>query len=146
MNEAMTYAVTVLTRREHSAAELARKLARKGHEASLIADTISQCQRLGLQDDGRFIENFSRTRIRQGYGPRRIIQELQAHQLDEGLIASFLQQEADNWADYALAVWKKKYTRVCEPSSVSLQKQKQFLYYRGFSVDTINQVIHSALK
>ena len=130
----------LLARREHGAHELANKLAMKGYLDIEIQDALSECQRLGLQSDSRFVDNVCRTRIRQGYGPIRIRQELQNLHIDSELIDAVLQQEQDNWLDYAVSVWKKKYKEQGELSYTTLQKQKQFLLYRGFSSDIITMV------
>ena len=107
-----------------------------------IQDALQECQRLGFQSDSRFVDNVCRTRIRQGYGPIRIRQELNHLQVELELIDAMLQQEQDHWFAHALAVWKKKYKEQSELSYTELQKQKQFLLYRGFSTDTITQIFN----
>ena len=131
----------LLARREHGAHELANKLATKGYPESDIQDVLLTCQSLGLQSDSRFVDNLCRTRIRQGYGPLRIRQELQHLQIDAELVL-----EQDNWLAHASAVWKKKYKEFKEPKELSFaesQKQKQFLHYRGFSTDTITMLFNA---
>ena len=136
----------LLVRREHGAHELAGKLQQKGFMAAEIEEAITECQRLGLQSDGRFVENLCRARIRQGYGPIRICQELQTKQVDRSLIEHQLRQEHDNWLGYAIDVWTKKYKEQSELSYAGLQKQKQFLLYRGFSTETIAMVFTELRK
>lgn len=139
-SNAYTCAVRLLARREHGAYELANKLATKGYLDIDIQDALNECQRLGLQSDCRFVDNVFRARIRQGYGPIRICHELEHLQIDSELIDARLQQERDNWLDYAVGVWQKKYKEHVNISYTTLQKQKQFLLYRGFSTDIINMV------
>ena len=141
-SNAYACAVRLLARREHGAHELVNKLVLKGYPADAAEEALRECQRLGLQSDSRFVENVCFTRIRQGYGPIRIRQELQHLQVDSVLIDAVLQQEQDNWLAYALGVWKKKYKEQSELSYVALQKQKQFLLYRGFSTDTITKIFN----
>jgi len=76
MTKAFDSALRLLTRREHGAIELNDKLIQKGFDSAEVKDAIDACQRLGLQSDERFVENYSRSRIRQGYGPLKISQEL----------------------------------------------------------------------
>jgi regulatory protein len=137
MSEAYVCAVRLLTRREHGSYELAHKLALKGYSSTDIQEALHECQRLGLQCDVRFVENVCRTRIRQGYGPQRIRQELQHLRIDDEWINAALQKEHDHWLAYAVDVWKKKYKESGGLSYMDRQKQKQFLRYRGFSTDTI---------
>lgn len=137
MSNAFACAVRLLTRREHGAYELTNKLLKKGYPENEAQDAVLECQRLDLQSDERFVDNICRARIRHGYGPLRIRRELQDLQIDAELITNTLRQEQDNWLSYALEVWKKKYKEQGELSYSAMQKQKQFLLYRGFSTDTI---------
>ncbi|KTD03401.1 recombination regulator RecX [Fluoribacter gormanii] len=140
MTKAFDCAVRLLSRREHSALELCDKLKQKGYSAIEAKKALDECQRLDLQSDRRFVEICSRSRIRQGYGPLKISQELSSKGIDKELIHQFLQQEQDNWLTYALDVWHKKSRGQCDLSFDELQKQQRFLLYRGFGMDTIVQV------
>ncbi|PWY56385.1 recombination regulator RecX [Legionella qingyii] len=140
MTKAFDCAVRLLSRREHSALELCDKLKQKGYSAIEAKIALDECQRLDLQSERRFVEIYSRSRIRQGYGPLKISQELTSKGVDKELIHQFLQQEQDNWLTYALDVWQKKSKGQCELSFDELQKQQRFLLYRGFGMDTIVQV------
>lgn len=143
MSNVFECAVRLLARREHGAFELTHKLAQRGFSETEIQGALAECQRLDLQSDDRFIENLTRTRIRQGYGPVRIRRELQHLQVETDRIEVALRQEQDNWLSYAKGVWKKKYKEETAQSYAALQKQKQFLLYRGFSTDTITMVFNT---
>ncbi|HHF7366633.1 TPA: recombination regulator RecX [Legionella bozemanae] len=140
MTKAFDSAVRLLSRREHSRVELYDKLKQKGYNPIEIKNALEECQRLDLQNDYRFVEIYSRSRIRQGYGPLKISQELSSKGVDKELIHQFLQQEEDNWLVYALDVWQKKSKGQFDLSFEELQKQQRFLLYRGFGMDTIAQV------
>ena len=141
MTKAFVCAIRLLSRREHGAGELANKLVQKGYEQQEINEAIAECQRLGYQNDARFVESLCRARIRQGCGPLKISQELQAKQIDRELIDKAFEQEQDNWLTYALAVWHKKYKGQNELSFIELQKRQRFLLYRGFPTDVITGVV-----
>lgn len=132
-------ATALLARREHSVAELETKLSQKGYAATDIADVITECQRLGLQDNARFTESRCRIRIRQGYGPRRIQQELINLGICREIIQECLGYNEEKWITHGLEVWRKKYGELPETFAIE-QKQKQFLLYRGFEQATINAV------
>ncbi|CAM3021270.1 Regulatory protein RecX [Legionella steigerwaltii] len=140
MTKAFDSAVRLLSRREHSALELYDKLKQKGYSAIEVNNALDECRRLDLQNDQRFVETYSRSRIRQGYGPLKISQELSSKGIDKELIQQFLQQEKDNWLAYALDVWHKKSKGQLDLTFDELQKQQRFLLYRGFGMDTIVQV------
>ncbi len=140
MSNAFACAVRLLARREHGAHELTTKLLKKGYFDQEIQDVLLECRRLGLQSDDRFVETMIRVRIRQGYGPIRIRCELQELKIDSELINNALQHEQDNWLSHAFVVWQKKYKDDNDRSYRVVQKQKQFLLYRGFSTDIINRM------
>ena len=141
MTKAFDSAIRLLSRREHGAIELSKKLERKGFDSTEIKDALDACQRLDLQNDRRFVEQFSRARIRQGYGPLKIIQELKSKGVDQELILSELSKERENWVAYALDVWEKKCKGRTDLNFTELQKQQRFLLYRGFSMDIIDAVV-----
>src|SRR5258708_2325254 len=90
MNEVLTSALRLLTRREHGAIELSTKLAQKGYKALAIEAALAECQRLNLQSDHRFTEAFCRHRLNQGYGPVKIRNDLRIRQIDRALIEAIL--------------------------------------------------------
>ncbi len=136
-------AVAMLARREHGTVELAKKLSKKGYSAEEIQATIETCQRLGLQDDQRFIEQKIRARMAQGYGSERIRLELQQLGIRRDILDEILVTESHDWCAAARSVLQKKYGRHLVDSGIIRQKQRQFLYYRGFSMDTIAQVLNA---
>jgi regulatory protein len=141
MTKALDCALRLLTRREHSAKELNDKLKQKGFHQEEISDVLDSCHRLNLQSDQRFTEVYIRSRIRQGYGPLKISQELRAKGIDAELIHKEMQQERPNWLTYALKVWEKKCKGQINLSFQEIQKQQRFLLYRGFDTDIISQVV-----
>ena len=141
MTKAFDSALRLLTRREHGAIELCDKLEQKGFSSKEAKDALESCQRLGLQSDRRFVEHYSHSRIRQGYGPLKINQELKIKGIDSELIQHELQQEQDNWVGYAIKVWQKKSKGKVDLSFDEMQKLQHFLLYRGFSMDIISMVV-----
>ncbi|HAT1658223.1 TPA: recombination regulator RecX [Legionella pneumophila] len=140
MTKAFDSALRLLSRREHSAMELCDKLKQKGFNLNDVQNALNECQRLGYQSDERYVESYIRARIHQGYGPLKIIQELKNKGVDPELIQSVLQEERDNWVDYALRAWEKKFKRQDDFSYSEMQKQQRFLLYRGFDRDVISKV------
>ncbi|HAZ7571801.1 recombination regulator RecX [Legionella sp. PATHC032] len=140
MTKAFDSALRLLSRREYSAMELCDKLKQKGFNLNDVQNALNECQRLGYQSDERYVESYIRARIHQGYGPLKIIQELKNKGVDPELIQSVLQEERDNWVDYALRAWEKKFKRQDDFSYSEMQKQQRFLLYRGFDRDVISKV------
>lgn len=145
MAKAFDSALRLLTRREHGARELCEKLEQKGFSKTEAKEALASCQELDLQSDHRFVENYARSRIRQGYGPLRISQELKNKGVSIELIQHELQKEAESWLDYALMVWQKKSKGMVDLSFIEKQKLQKFLRYRGFDVDVITAVMREVI-
>lgn len=141
MSDALNNALRLLTRREHGAMELCSKLERKGFGYEESKAALEECQRLGFQNDSRFVESYSRSRIRQGYGPLKIIQELKMKGIDPELIQQAVELEPSYWLSHARDIWQKKTKGKRDLSLNELQKLKRFLLYRGFNMDIIAQVV-----
>ncbi|KTC65608.1 regulatory protein RecX (plasmid) [Legionella adelaidensis] len=139
MNKAYAAALRLLTRREHGAFELHNKLKLKGFAPEEIAKALKECQSLGLQDDRRFAESFCRMRVRQGYGPVRVEQELKNLRIVPEIVEEVIEGDQESWVHYAFAVWEKKYKSPAD-NFAEMQKQKRFLLYRGFTPDVIAEV------
>src|SRR5687768_11693836 len=103
-SKAFSCALTFLARREYGAQELVRKLEQKGFDSDTIKEALDNCQRLDLQSDVRFCEAICNARIRQGYGPNRIRQELLENKIAPELIAEILLKEEQNWLHRARTV------------------------------------------
>ncbi len=137
-------AVRLLAQREHSSAELARKLRGKGLNEGLVAQIIDELQDRDLQSDERFVESFLRGRIRKGYGPLRIRQELSQRGIGEALAEASLTRAAEFWIDVAEQCRSKRFG---DPPSGgdadSWNAQARFLSRRGFPSDIIYRVLGS---
>lgn len=141
MTKVFDCALRLLARREHSERELFNKLKRKGFHQDEINEALRSCQRLELQSDHRFVDLYVDSRIRQGYGPLKISQELKLKGIDAELIQSALRKDQAHWLTHALAVWKKKCHNQTDLSFDELQKQQRFLLSRGFERDIISRVM-----
>lgn len=141
MSDALHCAIRLLARREHGLAELANKLTQRGFETDDIQTALATCERQGLQSDRRYVESLCRTRTNQGYGPLRMRQELQAKHVSRELIDDVLYGLQSDWFECAMRAWEKKYSSLGDVSFADKQKQRQFLLYRGFTMETIAQVV-----
>lgn len=146
MNKAYNYALSLLAKREYSALELENKLQKKGFDSDIIALSLGKLKELNLQNDERYVEMICHARIRQGYGPLRIKQELSSKSIAGYIVDDILRLEQNNWVEYAYSVWRKKYKQQEQYSTQDIQKQKSFLYSRGYTIDTITQVFKEKLS
>ncbi|WP_419419021.1 recombination regulator RecX [Legionella sp. D16C41] len=146
MTKAYDCAVRLLARREHGMIELTKKLISKGYTAQESKEAILKCQMLDLQSDKRFAESICYTRVQQGYGPVRIMQELQAKSINKELITQALALYEEQWEQQALLVWQKKFKDLDFHLTSELQKQIRFLLYRGFPSEIAAKVVHKRNK
>ena len=130
-------AVALLVGREHSAAELQRKLSAKGYDENSIAQVIQELQSRGLQSDERFAEAYVRSRQMRGYGPQRIQHQLRERGVSEALIREMIDAQADEWSELIVRVRVKRFGEEAPEDYKAQAKQMRFLQYRGFSHEQI---------
>ncbi|MCB1937814.1 MAG: recombination regulator RecX [Rhodocyclaceae bacterium] len=132
-------ALRLLSMREHSRAELARKLGAAG-EAHEIEAVLDRLEALDLQSDSRFAQSYVRSRQAR-LGSRRLRHELQQKGIAEALIDTAMAStlEADDLAR-AQDVWQKKFG---QPPGDAREwaKQARFLQGRGFGADIIHRIL-----
>lgn len=130
----------ILARREHSAAQLQRKLAARGHDAGTRDEVIESLAEAGWQSDARFAATLARSRAGQGYGPLRIRAELrEARVPEEQVRAAFEALECD-FTDLAARLRQRRFGAVPERGA-QWQKQYRFLAARGFEAEHIRAAL-----
>lgn len=132
-------AVSYLARREHSALELTRKLAKAGFDEVDIEKSLAELQQAGLQSDERYAESFVNSRINRGYGSVRIRMELKERGVAADIITDTLQQADTDWFALAFEVRRKRFGEQNPEDFKSRAKQQRFLQYRGFTHDEITE-------
>ena len=140
MRSAKAYnsAVRLLGRREHSVAELRRKLRQKHGELGrdAIESLLESLQQDRLLSDQRFTEVLVRARIAKGYGPTYIKQELASKGIDSELAECALEEAVDqaglDWLQAARQLVERRHPHAGEDAA-AWQKAARFLMRRGFS-------------
>ena len=136
-------AMNLLAQREHAAAELKRKLARRFGDNERIEAVLAQLEAEGLQSDARFSEAFVAMRTRKGQGPVRIRLELQERGICATLIDSCLDDSDPQWVTLARSVHRKRFGAAVAGAAdrKARAKQMRFLQYRGFSAEQIRRAL-----
>ncbi|QLH43278.1 MAG: regulatory protein RecX [Coxiellaceae bacterium] len=80
----------LLTRREHSQAELALKLKQRGFSPIIIEQVLTEMDTSGWQSDVRFVTAYVRQQAAKGYGPLYITQALKQRGIEMELITAEL--------------------------------------------------------
>ncbi len=136
-NKLREAALRILALREHSAAELTRKLLSKGFAQSDIERLVEELQSRDWLDETRFTESFVRSRVQQGYGPLRIRQDLRQRGVAESTQALALESYADLWLEAACKARHKRFGEAPPTDIKNRAKQARFLTYRGFTSEQI---------
>ncbi len=131
-------ALRLLTRRDHTRAELIDKLAAQAASAEELNQVLDQLQAERLLSDRRFASQ--RVVARAGrYGDARLQQDLRQHGVDAADIAAALPEGGDETVR-CRAVWTRKFGALPQ-SAQERAKQMRFLQYRGFSSDAIRRTM-----
>ena len=132
-------AVAYLARREHSRAELAKKLSAHGTQEE-IDNVLNSLQNVKLLSDQRFAAAFIRSRAER-FGAGRLRQELRQRGVEEGLVEQELAtDDMQSEMERARVVWQKKFGTQAEDAK-EWAKQARFMQSRGFSTDVIRRVL-----
>jgi regulatory protein len=143
-------ALRYLAQREHSRAELERKLKRfvdDTPEASAQTQIAAALDELGakdLQSDARAAASVLLGQGRR-HGSRRLKQTLQAKGLDAALVSSTLQQARGTELARAREVWQRRYGKVAADAEARA-KQMRFMAGRGFDGEVIRQVVRGVVS
>ena len=134
-----------LAQREHSRAELERKLARvvedtpQASARAQIAAALDDLVASGLISEARVAESVLAGQG-QRFGARRLKQTLQAKGLDASLVASTLQQARATEFERAREVWRRRFGQAAADAA-GRAKQMRFLAGRGFDGEVIRRVV-----
>ena len=132
-------ALRLLSGREHSRAELERKLIRFEEEPGALAAVLDKLQAKDFINEGRVIASVLHRRSAK-LGTQRIKQELQAKGLEPEAVAQALDQLRGSEVERAREVWRKKFG-TAPTDAAERGKQMRFLASRGFGGDTIHKVV-----
>ena len=132
-------ALRLLSTREHSRAELERKLAKFEEEPGALAKVLDSLTTKDFINEGRVVESVLYRRSAK-LGAQRIKQELKAKGLEPEAVAEAVDRLRASELERAREVWRKKFGS--PPADASERgKQMRFLASRGFGGDTIHRVV-----
>lgn len=132
-------ALRLLARREHSRAELERKLAKQAADAHELKKLLDDFERRGWLSERRVVEQVVHVR-RKRFGARRIRQDLLAKGVAEDVVEEKMAELAGGEVEAAREVWRRKFG-AAPKSAAERARQARFLQGRGFALETVMQVI-----
>lgn len=131
-------AMRMLSRREYARLELARKLAPyavSGTELDALLDDLEKCH---LLSDQRCASQRVAARAAR-LGNERLAEELRHRGIDEASVQLAL-AESGSEVERCRKVWEKKFGSY-PAGPAERVKQERFLRYRGFSAETVRQIL-----
>lgn len=131
MSELYDKAVRILAIREHSVFELRNKLKAFGSDEDLDA-LFHQLQADNYQSDERYAAAYVRSRSNRGYGPHRILMELEQRGVSRELARTAVDEAEVDWDELAKAAYEKKFGGIKPKDYKDQQKHRKFLFDRGF--------------
>jgi regulatory protein len=132
-------ALRLLSQREHSRAELVRKLSSHEEVPGELAQALDDLQAKGFIDETRVLESVLNHRASK-LGNGRIKQELQAKGLAPSAVAQAMLDLKESELARAQGVWQKKFGM---PAADAKERAKhyRFLLTRGFSAEVVRKVV-----
>lgn len=145
--DSFAVALRILTRRDHSEAELRRKLQERGIGSGDADVAISRMHSLGYLDDRRFARQWAESAIRngRGFGPR-IRLELLRRGVAEAVITDVLASLNEGYGEREVLaeLISRKFGGFDYRTATDREKRRvvNFLQRRGFSLSLILDVLY----
>ncbi|MGE5615857.1 MAG: recombination regulator RecX [Bacillota bacterium] len=130
-----TRAMRFLSRREHSRAELARKLASYVEEGDDLTAMLDDLAARGWLSDARYAEQWVRSKARR-FGPVQLAHQLRAKGVDDEAAAAGIRAAGIDGVSSIESVWRSRFRG---PPADDREKARQvrFLQGRGFRLDDV---------
>lgn len=134
-------AVALLSRREHSRIELARKLGPHADpdNPAQLEHVLDELERENWLSNERFAHSLVHRRASQK-GAALVLQELRHHGLSDQQLSDIRHQLQSTEVQRATEVWKKKFGQAPE-NAKEYARQFRFLASRGFSSQCLKQIL-----
>lgn len=137
-------ALRLLGNREHSRAELERKLAEHEQEPGQLRRVLDELQAKGFIDEQRVVASVLHRRAPR-LGAMRIRQELQGKGLAPALVAEAVAQLGASEVQRAREVWQRRFGET-PADAKERARQARFLAARGFGGDVIRRVLSAEFE
>ena len=135
-------ALRLLSQREHSRAELERKLAPHEEVPGELAKALDELQARDFINDDRAVDTLVNRRSGK-LGNTRIRQELAAKGLSGDAVSEAMAGLKETEQSRALEVWRKKFGQTAQTPQDRV-KQMRFLLTRGFNAEVVRRVVQGS--
>ncbi len=132
-------ALRLLARREHSRAELRRKLAPHGEEGVDLDALLDDFTKRGWLSEERFVEQTVRAKSRR-FGPLKIAHHLREKGIGEAEIAQAVALARGGESESLESAWRSRFGRA-PADAAERARQVRFLQGRGYSLQSIMDLL-----
>jgi regulatory protein len=135
-------ALKYLAAREHSRAELQRKLAPHAPDVQTLEQVLDELEQRDFLSAARFVDSVIHRRGSQ-MGVARIRHELDAKGIAPDVMQSALSDLRQSEYDRARALWQRRFG-VCPTDLKERARQMRFLQARGFPAALVGRILREA--
>ena len=141
LEQARATAMRLLARREHSRLELARKLRQRQLPGVVIDRVLDEFEAEAWLSDERFAEVYAEQRRGQGYGPVRILADLQQRGIRQ-LPPALRAMATDAWVEQAIRLRDRRFglTDLADDWA-ERARQARFLTQRGYTSEQVERAL-----
>ena len=132
-------ALAMLARREHTRAEMMRKLSPHSESPEQIEQLLDALVARGWLSEARFAESRANTLARK-FGSRKIQHDLKSRGVSAEVVERTVERALAQELENCRAAWQRKFG-VLPQSAAERGRQMRFLTGRGFSADAVRQVL-----
>jgi regulatory protein len=132
-------ALRLLARREHSRAELTRKLEQAGFDHDGIAPLLDAFEAKNWLSDRRFAGSYVADHLSKA-GSIKLAFELRQRGVSDAVIDDVLRESRDSELERARKVWQKKFSSAPNDANEKA-RHIRFMQSRGFTTEVIQRVI-----
>ena len=129
----------MLARREHTRAEITRKLSPHAESPEQIEQLLDNLVARGWLSEKRFAESRANSLARK-FGSRKIEYDLRSRGVSDEVVERSVAQARVSELENCRAAWQKKFGALPQDAA-ERGRQMRFLAGRGFSAEAVRQVL-----
>jgi len=133
----------MLARREHTRAEMTRKLSPHAESPEQIEQLLDALAARGWLSEARFAESRANTLARK-FGSRKIEHDLRSRGVSAEVVEQTVEMTLTRELENCRAAWQRKFG-VLPASAAERGRQMRFLAGRGFSAEAVRQVLKAGV-
>lgn len=134
-------ALAMLARREHTRAEMTRKLSPHCEFPEQIEQLLDALAARGWLCEARFAESRANT-LKRKFGSRKIEHDLRSRGVSVEVVERTVEQARSQELENCRAAWQRKFGALPQDAA-ERGRQMRFLAGRGFSAEAVHQVLKS---